>query len=210
MGVLYTICMVLEMYGLQRIDTGMSALIENMAIGLVPIYVAVWTRKWPEKRIMLCAVLAVIGVGFLSIAQIQGGGSSLGILLAILAAMDYALCIIATGAVSRDADPVTIGVVQMGAMGVLSLVMAFVTGGFGLPQSGQQWGMMLMLILVCSCFGFVFQPLGQKYVSSETAAVFTVANPLTASIMGMVFAGEVLTVTKAAGYLLILIALFLG
>ena len=45
--------------------------------------------------------------------------------------------------------------------------------------------MMLMLVVVCSCFGFAFQPVGQKYVPAETAAVFTVVNPLTASILGI-------------------------
>ena len=38
LGVLYFVCMVFEMYGLERVDTGVSALIENMAIVLVPIY----------------------------------------------------------------------------------------------------------------------------------------------------------------------------
>ena len=209
LGVLYTVCMTFEMYGLRLIDTGVSSLIENMAIVLVPIYVAVLTRTMPKRKTMLCAGLAVAGVGFLSLAQSHLEGGGLGILLIILAAMTYAVCIITTEKVSREADPITIGMIQLGTMGVLSLIISLAMGQFSLPQTGEQWLMMLMLVLVCSCFGFAFQPVGQKYVPAETAAVFTVVNPLTASILGITVAGESISASKLIGYALILSALLL-
>lgn len=209
LGILYTICMIFEMYGLQRVDTGVSALIENMAIVLVPIYAAVLSKSMPKKRTMLCAALAVAGVGFLSLAQSHLEGGGLGILLVSLAAMTYAACILTTEKVSREADPISIGIIQLETMGVLSLVASLLLGEFSLPQTGNQWFMMLMLVLVCSCFGFAFQPVGQKYVPAETAAVFTVVNPLTASLMGITLAGESISVSKLIGYALILIALVL-
>ena len=69
--------------------------------------------------------------------------------------------------------------------------------------------LLLFLVLLCSCFGFAFQPLGQKYVAAEEAAVLTVVNPLTASLMGILIAGESLNPMKVTGYVLILAALFL-
>lgn len=209
LGTMYTICMVFEMFGLRRIDSGVCSLIENMAIVLVPIYAAVLTRKLPKAKTMFCAVLAVVGVGFLSLTQSRSTGGGLGIMLAIFAAMTYAACIMVTQKVSQDADPVTVGMIQLGTMGVLSLIVSLFTGSFGLPQNGQQWGMMLMLVLLCSCFGFTFQPLGQRYLPAETAAVFTVVNPLTASILGIVVAGEGMSVFKLLGYCMILFALVL-
>ena len=151
LGSLYTICMIFEMYGLRLIDTGVSSLIENMAIVLVPLYAAVLTRSLPKPKTMLCAVLAVIGVGFLSLDQGRSVGGGWGILLILLAAMT--------------------------------------------------------LVLVCSCFGFAFQPLGQKYLPAETAAVLTVVNPLTASVLGTVVANEHLTAFKIVGYIIILATL---
>ena len=209
LGILYTVCMIFEMYGLRLIDTGVSSLIENMAIVLVPIYVAVLTRTMPKAKTMLCAGLAVAGVGFLSLAQSHLAGSGFGIMLAVFAAMTYAACIIMTEKVSQGGDPITIGIIQLGTMGVLSLAISLFSGTFALPQTGSQWFMILMLVLVCSCFGFAFQPVGQKYVPAETAAVFTVVNPLTTSIMGITIAGEIITPAKIAGYVLILSALFL-
>ena len=176
---------------------------------LVPVYVAVYTKKLPKMKTMLCAGLAVAGVGFLSLAQSHLEGGGLGILLVSFAAMTYAACILATEKVSREADPVTIGIIQLGTMGILSLAASLLLGEFSFPQTGKQWFMMLTLVLLCSCFGFAFQPVGQKYVPAETAAVFTVVNPLTASLMGITLAGESISASKLIGYSLILIALIL-
>ena len=209
LGILYTVCMTFEMYGLRLIDAGVSSLIENMAIVLVPIYIAVLTRTLPKRKTMLCAGLAVAGVGFLSLAESHLEGSGLGILLMILAAMTYAICIITTEKVSQEADPITVGMIQLGTMGVLSLIISLTMGQFSLPKTGEQWLMLLLLVLVCSCFGFAFQPVGQKYVPAETAAVFTVMNPLTASILGITIAKESISASKLIGYALILAGLFL-
>ena len=208
LGVLYTVCMVLEMYGLRQVDSGIASLIENMAIVLVPVFTAVLTRTPPKMKTMFCALLAVVGVGFLSAAQRSISGSGNGIIFTILAAVTYAFCIMTTEKVSREADPVAIGIIQLGTMGVLSLVLSLLTGSIGLPQTGQQWAMIMMLVLVCSCFGFAFQPLGQKYLPAETAAVFTVVNPLTASILGIAVEGESITPARLTGYVLIFAALF--
>ena len=209
LGILYTICMIFEMYGLRLVDSGVSALIENMAILFVPLYVAAWTRTLPKRKTIFCAVVAIAGVGLLSLSQMSFDNGLLGIFLIICAALTYGFCIIATDKVSKEGEPVAIGIIQMGVMGFLSLVVALFTEGLALPSGQNQWIMLLFLVLICSCFGFTFQPMGQKYVSAEVAAVFTVINPLTASIMGVVIAHEGLTLAKGAGYVLILLALLI-
>ena len=207
LGLLYTICMMFEMYGLRLLDSGVSALIENMAILFVPIYVALWTRTWPRAKTLFCAVLAIAGVGLLSISQMEMKSGTLGIFLIICAALTYGFCILATEKVSKDGDPVAIGIIQLGVMGLLSLIFALSTGGFTLPSGQNQWIMLLFLVLICSCFGFTFQPVGQRYLPAETAAVLTVINPFAASIMGVLVAHEALTIAKGAGYIVILLAL---
>ena len=209
LGILYTICMAFEMYGLRLTDTGVSSLIENMAIVLVPLYVSVYTRTLPKWKTMFCAILAVVGVGFLSLDQGRSSGGGLGIVLVILAAMTYAVCILFTEKISHDSDPVTIGVIQLGTMGFASLIISLITGGIDIPETGSQWTMMLILVLICSCFGFAFQPLGQKYLEAENAAVLTVVNPFTASVLGIAVAGEGITGIKMVGYVLILGALII-
>ena len=97
--------MTFEMYGLQWVDTGVSALIENMAIvHNYTIYAAVLSKRMPKVKTMVCAGLAVAGVGFLSLAQSHLEGGGLGILLVSLAAMTYAALHSHNGKVSQEAD----------------------------------------------------------------------------------------------------------
>lgn len=209
LGLLYSLCMFFEMHGLRTVDTGVSSFIENMAIVLVPLYVACYTRRLPQKEPMFCCMLALMGVWLLSRSQMTGGANR-GILLVILAAATYGICILATESVSSapEADPLTIGIIQLGVMGLLNVFASLPSGTLRLPRGVREWAMILMLALVCSSFGFAFQPVGQRYVSAQTAAVFTVVNPLTTSILGVAVAGESLGVGKVAGYLLILTALY--
>lgn len=206
LGGLYTLCMALEMYGLRLIESGVCSLIENTAIILVPLYIAALTRTSPNIKTIICAFIAVIGVGCFSITD--GFGSfNFGIVLTILAAVTFGWCVIATDKVSEKGDPITIGMIQLGTMGVLSLIMSLMTGSFSVPSKGADWLMILFLALICSCFGFAFQPVAQKYISAETAAMFTAINPLTACILGIVVVGESCSPIKLLGCFFIMSAI---
>ena len=209
LGLLYTICMIFEMYGLRLIDSGVSSLIENMAILLVPLYVSILTKTLPKIKTIICALLALAGVAFLSLTQIQSNKGGLGIILMICAALTYAVCILFTEKAAQKCAPVTIGIFQLGTMGFLSLLISLATKSFAMPSGQNQWILILVLAVFCSCFGFTFQPLGQKFVPAESAAVLTVINPLTASIMGIIFAHELLSPLKIAGYIIILSTLYI-
>lgn len=209
LGILYTLCMVFEMFGLRLIDSGVSALVEHTAIVMVPVFLAVLTRKLPKRKTMFSTVLAFIGVGLLSVTQGQSPGGAFGIVLSLFAAVTFACAIIVTGRFSREGDPITIGMIQLGTMGVLCVIAAFAARHPELPKTPEQWVMMLLLVLLCSCFGFAFQPLAQKYVPEEETAVMTVVNPLTATILGIIAAHESVSVSKVAGAVLVLSALFI-
>lgn len=208
LGAMYTLCMICEMYSMKTVDSGVIAFIENMAIVLVPMYVAVYTRKLPKGKLMISAAIAVAGVGFLSLSQ-RSVGLNAGVILAVMGAVCYGFCILLTQKYSEEAEPLAVGIFQLGFMGVFSLIISFAIEDFRLPKGGMEWWMILMLVLICSCFGFTFQPMAQKSLSAETAAVFTVVNPLTATILGVFIMKEGISISKAVGSVLILLSLFL-
>lgn len=208
LGAAYTINMIVEMYGLRLVDAGTCSFIENSAILIVPIYMCLITRKLPESKVMLCAFIAVVGIGFLTVSG--GFEFNPGIVLVILAALIFGGCVILTDFVTKEGDPITMGILQVGFMGVFSTIYTFIFEQPVLPKTTMQWGMILMLALVCSCFGFTFQPLAQKYISAETAGVFTAVNPLTTCIFGIILHEEGLNIFKALGGALIIIAVLLS
>ncbi len=209
LGLGYTINMVVEMYSLRLIDAGTCSFIENSAIVIVPLYMAVLTRTFPQKKTIYCALVAFVGVGFLTISS---GVSALneGSLLAILSALIFGVCVVITDYVSREGDPVTMGVLQIGFMGLFSTILTFVMETPRLPINGIEWSMILMLALICSCFGFTFQPLAQKYLSAETAGVFTAINPLSTCLLGIMLGQEDADIFKLLGGILVVMAVLLS
>lgn len=209
LGFSYTLNMVVEMYGLRLIDAGTCSFIENSAIVIVPLYMAVLTRTLPKKKIVYCALIAFVGVGFLTLSS---GASAInaGSLLAILAALIFGVCIVITDYVSREGDPITMGVLQIGFMGVFSTILTFTVETPRLPVNAVEWSMILMLALICSCFGFTFQPLAQKYLSAETAGVFTAINPLSTCFLGILLGQEDADIFKILGGILVVLAVLLS
>lgn len=207
LGAEYTVCMILEMYGLRLIDTGVCSFIENSAIVIVPIYQAFLFRKAPKPIVLFCSLTSFTGIGFLSLSG--GAKFNIGIVLAVLAAFTYAACIMTTTTVANYGDPITIGIIQLGTMGTLSALLSCFTGGVTLPNTPPQWGMLMMLVIVCSCFGFTLQPLAQKYISTETAALFSSINPMSTCIIGIIFASESYGLFKIIGCILIMTSILI-
>ena len=208
LGVLYTAIMIAEMQGLKRVDTGTCSFIENSAVVIVPFYEALIFRIRPTVRIFICALITIAGVGFLTISS--GMTLNAGLIFCVMAALMYAGAIMLTGYLAGRFDPITIGVIQIGTMGVLSMIGSLIFEEPGLPTDPRDLAMFLMLALVCSCFGFTFQPVAQRYISADTAAVFTTINPLSTCIIGIIFAGEPFGAMRIAGALLILLGIFLS
>ncbi len=70
-----------------------------------------------------------------------------------------------------------------------------------------EWGPILYLALVCSCFGFTLQPVAQRYVSAERAGLFCALNPLTAAVLGGLVLHEDFGLSSVLGGVLILIGI---
>lgn len=78
-----------------------------------------------------------------------------------------------------------------------------------LPQSGTQWLMIGVLIVVCTGFGFTLQPVAQKHVTAQRAGLFCVISPAIAAILGVVVLQEKIGIWGGIGFLLILTSIVL-
>lgn len=79
----------------------------------------------------------------------------------------------------------------MGIMGLMSFGAALVLdGGIPVPQAALTWQSLAFQVLVCSCFGFAFQPKAQRYLTPEEAGLYCAINPLFASLLGHWVLGE--------------------
>ena len=78
-----------------------------------------------------------------------------------------------------------------------------------LPGTAREWGVILALALVCSCFGFTFQPVAQRYTTAERAAQLCAVNPLSTAVLSAVFLHETMDILGIIGAALILCGIVL-
>ncbi len=126
---------------------------------------------------------------------------------ALLTAVFYALYIIATGAFAKNADSLSLGILQMGMVGVLSFAAAWLQGGITVPTQALTNLSLLFQILICSCFGFAFQPVAQRYISSEEAGLYCALTPLFGAVLGTLVFHETLSPAGFLGAMYILIGM---
>ena len=206
-GVMYFLVMSCELKALQTADSSLVSLLENCAIIFVPVIETILIRKLPKRITTVCTAVAFAGVVCLALQQGRLTGSfGWGLMSAVL----YALAIIVTSKVtSGEEDPLSIGIVQLGTMGGLSLAAAAGFRELMLPGEPRLWMMILALAVICSSFGFAFQTVAQSRVSAARAGLFCAISPAVSAILGVVVLREHLGLLGVVGLVLILFSIAL-
>ena len=206
LGAINFLCMASELIGLQYTTSSTCAFIENSAIVIVPVMEAFLLRRAPSWQIIVCSVLTMVGIALITVGS-GFDGFGLGEFLCVIAALTFAIAIIINGRSSRIHDSFTIGLLTVGTMGFMAIIAALVFESPHLPNTSEQWMMLIMLVLVCTCLGFVLQPVAQSRISIQMAGVMFGLNPLTAAVLGWIFMGEALGTVGVIGGLLIIVGI---
>ena len=206
-GTAFFITMACEMIALTQAASSLVSLLENCAIIFVPLLEILLYKKLPGKLTVISTGMAMLGVVLLALGQ---GELSGGFTWGLLAGLCYAAAIIVTERLSHGSNSTLgIGIVQVGTMGVLSFLAMLLTAMLltetpQLPQSGSQWLMLAMLIIVCTGFGFTLQPMAQSHVSAARAGLFCAVSPAIAALLGVTVLGEPFGTLDVLGLVLIL------
>lgn len=203
LGGLFFLIMSGEMFSLRTVNSGTVSLLENMAILFVPLMESAISRRLPRPATLLSAAVALVGVALLTSA---GGAFRIGVgeCIALCTALVYACAIITTDRLSHRDDALVLGILQVGFLGFYALIGALLFESPRLPQTGSEWGIVLMLAIVCTGFGYTLQPVAQSHTSAQRVSLFCALSPMFAAIFGALLLKEKITVWSGLGMLLIL------
>lgn len=208
-GMAYFVVMSFEVFSLKTCESSTTAFLENTAITMVPLFEALLARKLPQPRIAVGFIMATAGVALMSLQRTEFS-PTIGYVLAMGAAITYTAAIIITDRVSKNsAEPLIIGIIQLGTMGTLSTIASFIFEVPHFPSNSKAWLAVILLAIVCSCFGFTLQPVAQKYTSVETAGLYCAFGPLGAGIFGWICLGEALSFSAFVGAAMILLSILM-
>ncbi|HJI72753.1 MAG TPA: DMT family transporter [Veillonellaceae bacterium] len=209
LGVTLASGMAAEMLSLKETDVYLTAFLENMALAIVPLLTMVMARKLPSGKIIASVFIISVGAGFLTL---KGGRPDItpGVIYGFLSALGYAFFIVLTARYVKTVDALSVCIWQIGFMGLFSAVCAFSFGSVTMPEGENTILYLLALVFLCSCFGFTFQPVAQKYMSAEDAGLFCALDPLFATLWSMIFLAEDPGTTGFIGAFLVIAGILLA
>jgi len=154
-------------------------------------------------RAELCALLAC-GAGLaLLLGHSVHSGSPLGIVLALLAGLLYAVYILASSRFSRNVDPLGASWVVLTTAGIMHALCACATDP-SWPASAQGWAALIALSVFCSALAVAAFLVGLRHVGPTMASVLSTLEPVVTVTLGIGFLGESLGLTSLAGSLMVL------
>ena len=202
LGVFLFIAFATQTIGLQWTTPGKSGFITSLYIVMVPFLYWIVARRSPGWAQVGGAVLATVGLGFLSF---RGGfGMSKGDLLTLIGALGFAAQIAATGFFAPRTKPAVLALTQIVAAAALFVIVTpfveHVTWDFG----WRAWAAIVWTALAGTVFGFLVQAWAQKSTTSTRAGVILGLEGLFAAAFGLLFGMDVLSWRFAVGAVLIL------
>jgi DME family drug/metabolite transporter len=186
-------------------DTGV-AVGTIVAIGSGPMFAGAfeWAldRRVPSRGWALATALAIAGVTMLA-----GGGaqiSPVGVVLALIAGASYATYTISAKRMLRDGHPPeTVMAIAFGLGAVLLAPVLAGTGAGWLTHAGGL-GLAVFLGVVPTALAYLLFARGLKRLTAAETATLTLAEPLTAALLGVIVLSEQLSAPAALGAALVL------
>jgi drug/metabolite transporter (DMT)-like permease len=189
----------------------------SLIAALTPVATLLMAMLFIGERISACGVVGVaMGIGgALLMAWMSGAGAAsgsndlLGIVLAVLSLLTWAIYLIATRKVSARYTPVT----QMKWVFLISSIAVLPFAADDLASSKLysaewQWsGVLLMAFIVvfATVMGYFAIPFAMKYLRATTVSVYTNLQPVVASLVAFALGQDTLTWDKPVAAALVLL-----
>lgn len=177
-----------------------------VALGSAPVMTGLLSglleRRSPGPRWMLATALAILGMLLIS-GLLSGAGvgevDPLGLLCSVGAGASYALYTIASKRLlDRGWNPSTTMGAMYGIAGVCSLPLVLV-GGTGWLLTPNGIALALWLGAVTTALGYLLFGWGLKHLAPTTVSTLTLAEPLLATLLGIIVLGERLSLGTTVG-----------
>ena len=159
-------------------------------------------RKAPSRAWAMATALACAGVAMLALAGADADISLPGVGLALCAGASYAGYTLAAKRMLRTHSPETVMAGAFG-LGAVLLLPVLALAGDGLATPGGA-ALIVFLGVIPTAVAYLLFARGLKLLSAAETATLTLAEPLTAALLGVVVLSERLSAPSALGAALIL------
>ena len=196
---------ILQTLGLKLTGAAITGFITGLYVVFTPLIAAVVLKARITLITWACVGVATLGLALLSL---QGWSIGFGELLVLGSAFAFGAHIIALGKWSPGRDAYAMTVVQLAMCALLTGIASLFEGGYQLPPDRGVWATVIFTAVVCTAVAFVIQTWSQAHMSTTKVAVILTMEVVFAAFFAIIIGGETLTLQKAIGGVLVVIAMF--
>jgi DME family drug/metabolite transporter len=183
-----------------------------VGIGSTPIAAGILVllvhQEWPGRRWMVATAFAITGCVLLILASESIRTDLMGIFLAVAAGSSYALYTMLSKDL-LDKQPAGAVLTVTFSLGVILLLPVLFAGDLSWLLEPRGMAVALHLGVVTVGVGYLLFAIGLAAIPVATAATLTLAEPLTAGLLGVFVLGETLTTTAVLGIALLFVGLLI-
>jgi len=195
--------------GLQYTTASNAGFITGLSVVLVPLICSAINRELPSPMVVVGAVLAGVGIGFLSLSH--GYTYNYGDILVLMCAVSFALHIIAVGRYAYAMDATVLASIQIGVVAVCSAVAAVAFENHVPVQFTRDvWIGLITTAIPATSLAFFVQTYMQKFTTPMHTAIILSTEPVFSGIFGYLLLGEVLGSNGLLGAALVLAGMILS
>ncbi|MEI8595413.1 DMT family transporter [Photobacterium sp. Hal280] len=207
-GVLLGVAMMCWIHAMSNTEAlAEGAFIASLSMLFVPVVAWALFRQKPPRAFWLSMPVAVAGMALLSLS---GGWqqSDSQIWFAACASM-LAIHFNVNSRFAQQIPILLLACIQLFVTGLLSLTMSLTVEQIPSHVPVTIWGWFALSTLLATSLRYVLQTVGQKQITASNAALIMLLEPVWTATLSVMWYGEVFTLNKALGCLLILSSLIL-
>ncbi len=208
MGISLFVGFAFQIVGLQYTTPSKNAFLTALNVVMVPFIAFAVLKKKVSAKSIAGAVMAVVGVGLLSLEKNLSLG--LGDALTLICAVGFAFQIFFTSEFVKKYRAVVLNFVQMLTAVALSAVSMLLFGETEFHVTAKGWLSVLYLGAVSTALCYLLQTASQKYVDETKAAIILSMESVFGTLFSILILHEQVTLRMACGCAIILAAVIVS
>lgn len=198
----------LQIIALKYTTPSKQAFLIASYVMIVPFLSWAILRHRPPKKAFAAGLLALIGIGLISLGG--SAGVELGDLLTLLFSVCYSFLIVMTGILARQVNPLAMSFAQYLTTGVVSLLLTLLFEDRPTVFTTAGVGALAYLMVINTVVAYTLQNVAQRYTEDSHAAVLISTESVMGYFCGVVLYGDPFTPRVLIGGLIVFAAVLLS
>lgn len=208
LGVFLYLAFALQTVGLQYTTPSKNAFLTAVNVVIVPFIGFLLYKRKMDFYELTGAVLAMVGVGVLSLKL--SSDINIGDLLTLGCAAFFAFQIFYTAKYVKESDPILLTLIQMMTAAVIGFIVVLFKGESFQAVETEGLLSLLYLAVFSTTICYVLQTVAQKWISETKAAIILSTEAFWGMVFSVAILGELMTIRMGIGAILILAAIIIS